>query len=68
VGIVNGECVMSMLLGLAAIGIALFLLVEFIGMVLLLLVVGIAIQTGGLFNYMLAATIIAVCFMLKMRD
>jgi hypothetical protein len=37
-------------------------------MVLLLLVVGIAIQTGGLFNYLLAATIIAVCFALKMRD
>jgi len=59
---------MSMLLGLAAIGVVLFLLVEFIGMVLLLLVVGIAIQTGGLFNYILAAIIIVICFALKMRD
>jgi hypothetical protein len=59
---------MSMLLGLAAIGVVLFLLVEFIGMVLLLLVVGIAIQTGGVFNYILAAIIIVICFALKMRD
>jgi len=59
---------MGMLLGLAALGIVLFLIAEFIGMVFLLLVVGVCLQTGGLINYTIAGAVLAICMLLKMRD